>query len=229
MKNIFIALLIVIALIITGCVPSGGSSANPEMLTSAALTVQAAVNSAATLPLPSSTPESNGPAVLTVTEVTNCRKGPGVNFELVVQIVPGEQVNIVGSVAPNYWVVTSKAGECFMIADFATPAGNFATVPLVTPPATPTGSPPSAVDLRYQYNCDLSVNQAAVTLTWNDASSDETGYHVYRDGTLIAELPANTTTYFESIGLGSGQGVTYYVEVFNLLGSERSKIISFSC
>ena len=56
---------------------------------------------------------------------------------------------------------------------------------------------PAPGNLHYTYDCTSgSVN---VSLFWVDNASGAAGYHVYRDGAQVAELPAGSATYTETV------------------------------
>ena len=228
--------LVPLGLIVSACnLPAVGVT-DPGLATAAAMTVQAAIN---TTPLasPGGNPGSAGvtptftQAMASVGEVTNCRTGPGTNYERVTQILPAEPVQIVGFYSPNYWIVSTKAGECWVSAEFTTPVGSYATVPSVTPPSTPQGSAPAAPTFPQQgwtYFC-RGNGSTDVTLSWNDKATNETGYRVLRNGVVIAELPVNTTYFAETIALLSGQSVSYQIQAYNPLGETSSSIASMTC
>ena len=236
MKRIFVYLSLAASLILASCNLPVSSSPNPEMMTSAAQTVQAAINSAPLASptndqiVPAGTDASFSPPYITVEDVTNCRTGPGVNYERVTQIAPGEKVDVIGVFPPSYWIVSSKSGICWISVDFSTPGGSVQVVPTVTAPPTPTGSPPVGVGFqKWNIDCNYVSNQATVLLIWSDKADNETGYRVYRNGGVVAELPANSTQFTEVITLLAGQSAGYKVEVFSPAGSASSKTISLAC
>ena len=53
-------------------------------------------------------------------------------------------------------------------------------------------------------------------LSWS-AVANASGYHIYRNGTLIAS-PGASVTVFEQDGLPLGHGLTYEIEAFNANG-----------
>jgi hypothetical protein len=113
--------------------------------------------------------------------------------------------------------------------EFVTPSGSVSTVPTVTAPPTPTGGAPEKVSLqKWDISCDYVTNQANITISWAD-KEDEIGYRVVRNDIVIAELPANTTEFKETITLLSGQTVGYSIIAFNAVGSTQSKTISMGC
>jgi hypothetical protein len=240
MKRILV-LFFTSAILISSCnIPASSSPESAETIqTSAALTVEAAINNNQ-VPLASPTLESqtNTDTQATPTysqpfasfeDVTNCRTGPGVNYERVTQILPNEPVDIIGFYPPNYWIVNSKEGVCWVAGEFVTPAGSLATVPTVTAPPTPQGEAPPDVSLQqWNVSCNYATNDATVYIRWSDKDS-ETGYRVFRNNEQVAELPANSTEFTETITLLSGQSVGYYIVAFNEVGNTSSKSITLTC
>ena len=99
----------------------------------------------------------------------------------------------------------------------------------MTPPAPPTQSPPAAPgNLRYIFFCTLA-GELTTDLTWSDKADNEQGYRVFRNGTLIATLPANATAFSETINININDTLTYSVGAFNAAGSSSQPSISFSC
>ncbi|HPR41823.1 MAG TPA: fibronectin type III domain-containing protein [Candidatus Methanofastidiosa archaeon] len=81
--------------------------------------------------------------------------------------------------------------------------------PEPTAPNTPTG-----------LNAD-ATSQSSVEVSWTDASNNETGFKLYRDGTLIATLSSNTTEYTDA-GLECDTSHSYYVVAYNNYGQSES-------
>jgi len=225
-------------LALSSCNLPDGSPSQSEMMTAAAMTVQSALAStplsSPTAELPTevlSTPTVFTKPVVSVGDVTNCRSGPGKDYERITQISPGQSIEIVGILPPGYWLVSTADGICWVAVEFATPAGSYQAVPTVTAPPTPTGNAPEAPTFPkngWSYYC-FGTGQADVTLNWNDKADNETGYRILRNGEVIAELPANSTSFSESITLLSGQSATYQIEAYNLVGATRSAPITLSC
>lgn len=184
-------------------------------------------------PQPTITPTYSLP-VLVVSEDTNCRAGPGQDYEIIAVIRSGKQVEVVGhSTNGNYWIVKEAAGNpCWLWGEYATPSGSIHTVPSMTPPPTTTpGLPAAPSNLRYNFVCAYNGIGSDVTtsLEWNDKARDEKGYRIYRDGAFIAELPANSTSFVETAAIPLGAQVTYSVEAFNDTGASARATISFTC
>jgi uncharacterized protein YraI len=233
MKNV-ITMLMITGILVSSCnIPTNGTTDN-AVSTSAALTVQAALSASplasATAPASVGITNTASDALISVEDVTNCRSGPGTNYERITQITPGEQVKVVGTFNGNYWIVSTTAGACWISAEFATPSGSFQAIPTVTAPPTPEANAPAGVSLqKWDILCNYQTDKADVTIRWSDKTADETGYRIYRNDGVVAELPADSTQYSETITLLSGQSVGYRVEVFNPVGYASSSKISLSC
>jgi hypothetical protein len=86
--------------------------------------------------------------------------------------------------------------------------------------ATTTGVPPNAPTGASA----TAQSTSAITVSWQDASSDETGFRVQRsaDGstnwTLVATLGANVTSY-QDTGLTAGTTYYYRVRAYNAAGN----------
>jgi hypothetical protein len=234
---------LVVGVLISSCNMPAEGSPDPQIATAAALTVQAVVNGPpGVTPLASPTKGGSGVAteatptysqpMVSVGEVTNCRSGPGTNYSRVTQMLPTDRVKIVGFFSPNYWVVSTKDGECWLSGEFATPSGSFASVPTVTAPPTPNaGAPEAATFLKengWTFSC-YGPGQADIVLSWNDKATNETGYRIVRNGEIIAELPVDSTSFAETIALVSGQSVGYQVRAYNLLGETDSAVATITC
>lgn len=239
MKHFFY-LIFAASLMLSSCNLPGSGAPSPDVATAAAMTVQAAIdNNQSPLASPTagsnsnsgqvSTPSLEGKPFASFEDVTNCRTGPGVNYERITQIQPGFAVEIIGYFPPNYWVVSTDAGSCWVAGEFVTPSGSVSAVPTVTAPPTPKGSAPENVSLqKWDIFCNYTTNEANVTILWSD-KEDETGYRVVRNDIVIAELPANITEFKETITLLSGQTAGYSIIAFNAVGSTQSKTITLGC
>jgi hypothetical protein len=186
--------------------------------------------------------------MVSVSQNTNCRTGPGVVYDLIGALLVGEQAVVVGKFTPgNYWIINNldAAGTCWLWGQYATVTGNTAGLPEYTPPPTPTPtytptatftptlSPPNAPDnLTANKICipaGLNFNYQFV-LQWTDTANNEDGYRVYFNGGLVATLPANTITYPHIAGIfPPGIPITYDVEAFNATGSSVKKTVIVVC
>lgn len=186
------------------------------------------------LPTVTITPTYSLP-VLSINENTNCRSGPGEDYEIVTTYISGAKAEIVGKHAKsNYWVVKNHNGQgtCWIWGEYTTASGSHWTVPTMTPPPTKTPSPPAAPSLQdYNFFCawNGSNNDLSITIKWTDKANNETGYRIYRDGAVIVDLGANTTAYTDIFAVDGGQTVSYAVVAYNTSGSAGLATISAAC
>jgi hypothetical protein len=228
MKKINLFLLL-IGMLLTACTMPASANDSTVISTAAALTVEAALSSAPSTPLVTPTQKPTQPTatltavppMISVGDVVNCRKGPGKDYDRIAQVVPNEPVKIIGYSPPNYWLVSTANGECWVSAEFATPSGNFGKVPRVTALPTTVGGvpePPSFSKNGWGWFC-YGTGLTDVELNWNDNADNEKGYRIYRNNEFAVELPANSTYFKENILYPGGQGLQYKVEAFNETGS----------
>ncbi len=224
---------------------TGDTSLQQEAATIVALTLsaQSIQGDGTGTPANTSMPGATGTATVTITptysvpmlkvnESTNCRSGPGQAFEILFTFLPGASAEIVGSYPQdNYWIVKMPGSQktCWIWGEYSTASGSHWTVPSMTPPAPPTLSPPaSPSNFRYNYFCTLA-GEVTTDLTWSDRATNEAGYRVFRNGTLVATLPAGATSYSETISININDTLIYGVASFNSTGTSTQSTISFSC
>jgi hypothetical protein len=71
-----------------------------------------------------------------------------------------------------------------------------------------------------------SVGSAGATLKWTDNTNTEQGYRIYKGSTLIAILPANTTSY-KIENLEEDTSYTYTIKAFNSSGESSPLTVTF--
>ena len=208
--------------------PASGPSVNEQAATLVAATLQAAATATspaitpfASPALPDVTPTTK-PTLLINTDNASCNSGPGADFTVIATFPAGTSVDILGKDTPDsYWIVLDPTSHnlCWVQAQDATASGNYQALPQVTPPAgsskpkTPAG--PGYV--IWTFSC--AGSQVTVTLTWPDKADNEKGYHIYRNGSQIAELPPNSTSYTDTTADTSGGVIVYAVAAYNDAGS----------
>jgi len=170
--------------------------------------------------------------MLTVREQTNCRTGPGQDYEIVFTYLPNAKLVILGRYdIENYWLVKSDESptdQCWLWGEYVEVTGSYWVVSSVTPPPTATRKPPQAPSIQnWEFLC--SVGQMTIKIDWTDRSDNETGYRVFRDGGLVAELPANSTTYTETIALLTGDSAEYFIQVYNSTAEVNSTPFKLTC
>ena len=235
--------------------PGGQSNDLGGTITAQAETLQAPTSTptfdgtaAASISLTSSVVE------VSVTSNTNCRTGPNSAFDLVFTMNPGMTAQVVGKDTPdNYWIINNPTGgTCWLWGQYAVLDGDTNTLPEYPAPAAPpkptqpTKTPkpsatpkpeapkaPSDLAGAYDRTCEGGTRDGTpiwiedVTLTWHDNASDETGYRMYKNGSPVPDLPADSTQYHIVLRYNQGTGGALYdnfaVAAFNAVG-ESSKI-----
>ena len=155
-KKKLICILIPIALTLTACgapTPQVEPTSGPDLaltITAQALLLQAVTQTALA---PTSTPEPDHTSTPVITETppkvivrvsanTNCRSGPGVDYEIVGALTIGQQAEVIGkSSATGYWIINNPngSGTCWLWGEHATVTGDtaglqeYAAPPTVTP------------------------------------------------------------------------------------------------
>jgi len=172
--------------------------------------------------------------ILTVLEQTNCREGPSLDYEVLFTYLPDKKLEIVGRYDPNnYWLVKSNdspTGSCWLWGEYVELAGSYWVVPTLTPPPTITPVPAAAPSIqKWDFFCSSVRGEMEMSIKWTDLATNETGYRVIRDNVVVAELPANSTSYTETILLDSGESATYIIEAYNAVGSGMSTPIKLTC
>ena len=80
--------------------------------------------------------------MLSVSQVTNCRSGPGTTYDWLGALNVGQQAEIFGQdPAKTSWYIRNpdnSSGFCWVYGAFATVTGNSSAVPVFTPMPTPT-------------------------------------------------------------------------------------------
>ncbi|MEP0804638.1 MAG: hypothetical protein HRF47_04080 [Chloroflexota bacterium] len=253
-RTLLSALTLVLALLACNFPGSGEQIPPPpaDVQTSAAQTVEAllvapsATEPKAALPdtpAPTSTPTPADESTATITptysvpmlrllENTNCRSGPGQDYEVLYTYLVWKELEIIGAYPQlNYWLVKSPespTGQCWLWGQYAEVKGSYWVVPSVTPPPTATKAPPAAPSIQeWTFNCN--AGQMTVTIKWTDRAADESGYRIIRNEGTAAELPADSKFYAETIPYTSGDKFVYFVEVYNATGPVRSAPIQFTC
>jgi hypothetical protein len=164
----------------------------------------------------------------------NCRLGPSTAYEVVTSFYAGDLVKIEGRNEDSswYWVfIPNSNSHCAVSASTGTVEGPLAGLVLIPAPALPAlpattvaPPPPVAPPAPGKFNVSTkscSSSQYIVTLQWGDVKG-ELGYRVYRDGKLIATLPADSTGFDDTSPDYNPHA--YQVEAFNDAGAAGSSV-----
>lgn len=253
-RTLVSAILIPVMLLVFACNIPGLStplSTEEQAATLVAQTLNAVQETErAPVTLPANTPTqspNSGPTVaptstassptLKVNEPTNCRSGPSQDSEVVTVFQAGAQAEIVGrSQQSDWWLINNPfgSGTCWIPAASATVSGNGSAVNVVTPIAPTTAaakapSPPSISNWDYSCTYDSGSPSVNFNLKWSDRATDETGYHIYRNDELVADLPPNSSSFSEVVPVAANVQITYRLEVYNDAGASSASLIQFSC
>ena len=170
-----------------------------------------------------------GPPLATFTQNANCRRGPATLYDILRSFTAGETAQVDGRSQdePRWWylLIPGTSNHCWAsdtTVELDRPGDDLPAIaspppPTATPAATATPQLPAAPDKLVVSNQVCNANQYTVTLGWVDVANNETGYRVYRNGSLIATLGANAEGYVDNPP-GSGP-YTYGVEAYNAAGA----------
>ncbi len=179
---------------------------------------------------PNAIPSTSGAATLTINNPTNCRGGPGSDYQLITAFTPGTTLQIVGKdSAHNYWLVLIPKSQntCWASGDYATASGNYQNLPEATPATVDQSIPTRPGNYSYSYECPGGAR--ITNITWSDTANNETGFNVYRNGVLLVSLPANSSSYTDKTTVPIGSTVTYGISAFNQNGESGQRSFSFTC
>ena len=213
-------------------VPVTGATETPTVVPSVTATFTPEPTATITL-----TPTSAVPMV-SVSENTNCRTGPGVVYDLVGALVVGQQAVLVGKyTAGNYWIINNSngSGTCWLWGQYATVTGNTLGLPEYAPPPTPTPVPPlPPKNFEVVKNCiplpglPLKFNYILI-LKWEDQADNETGYNLYINGGDPKTLGPNVTQVPLAFTLPPGVHFKFEIEAFNSTGASARRSKTVTC
>lgn len=171
------------------------------------------------------------PSLLINKDDSKCRSGPGPDFKVIASYNTDISVDLVAKdSADSYWLVKDPASAdiCWIQAGDSTPSGSFENLLEVTPQAVVNNNVPARPgSISFTFSC--SNNSVSTQLSWSDNATNENGYHVDRLGGQIADLPANSTSYSDTVSYTIGSQMTYSVEAYNDAGVSEQRSISFTC
>lgn len=174
-------------------------------------------NTGGPTPTPAAAAETD--PVFTFSQNANCRKGPGTPYDIITSADAGQQAAVEGRSQTSgwYYVLLPNGGpRCWVSASTGEVSESVDGLPVI--PAPPLPVAPAAPVLNVSTKVCTS-GEYVVRLSWKDVEG-ETGYRVYRDGVLIANLAANATAY-DDISPDYNPH-EYYVEAFNAVGATAS-------
>ena len=147
------AAIIILSMSVLACNLPSNTATQPADLSSA-MTLAVQTIQAATQASPTSVPANTAPpaatpstTTVTVSSSTNCRTGPGPNYDLVLVFQPGATADVVGKYTEsNYWIIkTPTGGTCWLWGAYTTVQGNVDALAEMAPPSSPVAVAPTAV------------------------------------------------------------------------------------
>jgi len=248
-------LMMLLTFLLCSCNLPAAQSGAPDLqatITAQALLLQGPGNQPAppeaggNTPVPSLTPTITPtftPSVptATVSQDTNCRSGPSKDYDYLGILHVGESVEVIGkNTATNYWIIKLGGVACWLWGQYATVGGNVAALPEYDIPATPTPLP-TATPAAPKPVTNLTANKICIplvlptymyngTITWEDKSNNETGFHIYFNGGLFGIVGPNVTSYpIPAIPFAAGTPIKMSVESFNDTGASVKKEVTIIC
>jgi len=182
---------------------------------------------------PTSTPEppaaEEGEPSAVLMRNAHCRRGPSSEYSIMTSALEGWVVPLEGQPESRYsgwWYVLLPEFNvrCWIGGSSLDISGDTTGLPVIlAPPLLPTETPPPTMppiptapsNVR---KTSITCGPLSLTIAWNDNSTNEAGFRVFRNNVLIATLSANTTTYTDN-GIALGADYTYAVEAFNDQGT----------
>lgn len=186
---------------------------------------------------------------VTVSTDTNCRTGPGVVYDNIGALFVGQVGTVVGkNSSTGYWIINNpgKTGTCWLYPQYATVSGNTANLQEYSIPPTPTPTATSTPTQTPTPSIPAPINNPTVaricipgvppiytysgTLSWEDKSNNESGFNIYFNGALFANVPADSTSYvLPGLPFAGGTPVKWGVEAFNATGKAAIKDVIMVC
>jgi hypothetical protein len=229
-------------------------------LTSLALTQAAGVNlppAQPEIPLTTPLPPSITPTftqsipMVSVSLDTNCRTGPGVNYDYLTALLVGEKAEVVGkytSVSPTYWVIKKGSITCWLWGQYATVEGDISSLPEMVPPPSPTPpptdtptatatTPPPAGDLHI-IEIFMSTQFEVVTRVGTTPTGSLSGnfqYTVYSNGSQVAQgscpVPSGSNACWSGYKVTGVESIQVVVDSNNSLteSNEGNNSMTVSC
>lgn len=166
--------------------------------------------------------------LISVSVATNCRIGPGKAYDRVGALLVGEVAEVAGrNPSGEYWYIRnpdSSNGYCWLWGQYATISGNFAVLPVFTPPPTPTPMPDFEAEFTDVDSCgggwwvDITLdntgglNFKSVALTLRDTETDVV-LSLYSDGFSNKDNCVDAPTHRDNLPSGSTR--TFSSPTFN--------------
>ncbi|MFP3853089.1 MAG: hypothetical protein ACLFWD_02220 [Anaerolineales bacterium] len=174
-----------------------------------------------------------------------CRSGPGTVYPQLDSVVADSEVPVIGRSQDKSWLVVTgpNTGRPCWVArsllelNITEEQLDDIPVQLAPPTPTPTAEPtatPTPVLQPPDQPSNLSVSGwvcnaqvYTVELSWFDAADNESGYRVYRNGNVVADLGSGASTFADQPPYGGPY--TYTVEAYNGAGDASASVQEQGC
>ena len=120
----------------------------------------------------------------------NCRKGPGLGYDVVTAYEKGKSLALQGQNELKTWVqvqIPQSNASCWVVLSTGDANGSLSALP-VFPTQPLTDAPASLSDSS---KCDPKMKSFEVTLTWPGVAN-AAGYRIYRNGEQVGSSKSNT-------------------------------------
>lgn len=171
------------------------------------------------------TPTPAAAPLVTLLQNANCRKGPGIHYDIVTGFEPGKSLQTSARNQENTWVQVQipTGDQCWLAISTLDNPGPLDFLPVLPAPPLPD-TPASFSD---KGTCNPQLKTRTIQLSWSKVAN-ATGYHLYRNGVLLAGPDANVNIYSDTIS--TGKDYKYELEAINAYGaSERLSTTVLGC
>jgi hypothetical protein len=133
---------------------------------------------------------------VTVSQDTNCRRGPSVSYGLVTTILVGQQVQVLKTFSNSYAVIQNPngSGDCWLYLQYANTT-DFSAYALVaaTQPPTPTNTATPTPSIVWDGNWNMYANGAAIgVIDVNESGNSLSGAFSYSGSNFTFSLTLNS-------------------------------------
>lgn len=175
--------------------------------------------------IPTETPTPQAIPQVVLLQNANCRKGPGLAYDIVTAFEKGMNLQPLARNEQNTWsqVAIPTGSACWLADSNLDKPGAPDGLPVL--PAPPLPDVPATFSDKGL--CNPQVKTRSVQLSWSKVPN-ATGYRLYRGGVLLVQLGANISIFVDSVS--PGKDYLYELEAINAYGSsERLKTSVSRC
>ena len=173
----------------------GNTGAGPTI---AGPTIQAQPSETASLTVS----PTSGKAMVSVSNATNCRSGPGTVYDWLGALNPGQEVEILGKDPSNssFYIrnPTSQTGFCWIWNTYATVTGDLGAVPVYTPMPTPTAVKTATPTIDFSASLsEVFLCGATYYIEFNFSNTGSLIWQSYYSATTDTNLSVTQTSQWD--------------------------------